>query len=434
MEIIEPADIQAEQIVIGSAMNDYNDLEEMISSLSKQDFYDIRHVIIFDSIAELKNSGDVPRFQDICLHLDRLSKLEKAGGAEYIKNLEVSSRGIQIKYYIEKIKEARKKRDLIKIAKKMISSEDSSKRITEKAIAEIISIETEKLNKPKKISETVSLSTYKEQYARYQNGEQTIKGTLTGWKRLDSLLGGLRKQELIILGARPSMGKSEVISQLAINLSIAKVPTLIFSMEMTVNQICNRLVARWFGIRAQNLEQGMLTQQQYSMLCQNWSQFESACQHLTLDTSPSLTTNQIKHKITMEIMSNNIQVVLIDHLSKIGGKGISRYEKITDDVGDIKRIAQEMDIPIILAAQLNRNVVNKENPRPNMADLRDSGAIEQDADKIILIHRPDYYKKDDSPGIVEFIVDKNREGERDIVKMFYCIDKQRLSELSYDKE
>jgi replicative DNA helicase len=437
-----PMDLLAEQICIGACITQHQSLELVFDRIDDGAFYDTRHKILFSCIKKFYKAGDNPKFTDIIIELERDGLIDTAGGVEYVKQLEVRTRNSEIRYYIKVLEDTQVKRNLIFLGQNLLSPHtDDPLELLEDASKALSGISSGNENPPTCLADV--LSNYREDVTIFDhfiqrkrdkdNGKSVLGGVPTGWPNLDIELDGLWKKELVILGARPSMGKSEVMVQMILAMIKKGIKVMLFSLEMSKEQVAQRLVGMVSGVHSSKVIRGNFNEEEAQRIDEARNLFKSYQHNLIIDDCCNIKAHQIKARLRRQVSSSGVQVAMVDHLSRIPApaSGMNQYQLVTENVGAMKMMAQELDMPVVLAAQLNRAVTGRQVTIPNMADLRDSGAVEQDADKILLIHRPDYYDKLDRPGLVQIIIEKNREGSRKTMSYSYCSETQAFSELSY---
>ena len=439
-----PQDLEAEQICIGASLTHGHSLELVLDRLDDQHFYDPRHKIIVSYLKKFYLSGDNPRFTDLVRALGKDNLLADAGGSQYIKGIEVSTRHAEIKYYIDQLEETCSQRQFLLLANKMLSAKGKSTELIQEATDELATIGVSQKNPPRCMTDHLNdfrdgqsfFEHFEKRMQDKREGKSALTGIPTGWRSLDLMLNGLEKRELIILGARPSMGKTEVAVQALYSMCSRGIKVMFFSLEMSATQILNRMIGICTGIHSSRILRLDLTQEEVERIKAARPLIEKVTNNLWIDEVANSPAAGIRARLKREVAANGIELCMVDHLSKIASPtaGLLEYQKITENVGAMKALAQECNVPLILCAQLRRLNEGEKVTPPDMHHLRDSGAVEQDADKILLIHRPDYYDEYSHPGKVIILVRKNREGERSHVDFFYDVKTQRFAEVDYNVE
>ena len=274
-----------------------------------------------------------------------------------------------------------------------------------------------------------------ERIAELRKNKGALRGLKTGFIDIDKKTAGFQKGDLIIIGARPAMGKTTMAQNLAYNIaSINKKGVLFFSMEMAANEIVDRIISDISDVDNWKMRTGNLTDEEFSRIGDSLDEFDEL--PIYIDDTSSLTILEIRNKARRAMHDHEIGVVIIDYLQLITGsdryKG-NRVQEITEISRGLKILARELEIPVIALAQLSRNVTGRDDPRPVLSDLRDSGSIEQDADLVMFLHRPDYYKKPDEEdtNITELIIRKHRHGAIGTIELYFDGAKSRF--MSLDK-
>jgi len=440
MKVCEiPSDTEAEKFVLGSALTHFDDLDLIMDKLREEMFFENQHSLIFKALEEIWVQEKKVSYLDVAKVMATNNTLEKAGGVSYLKDLEIQYSGASMVIYCDAIIEAWKRRKLVLMyhsALKMANGGLGSKELVEICDEALMLINGHAENKPATLSEILSnfdgarsmADVIEEKYTNFRDGKSNItKGISSGYEGIDNLLGGFINKRLTILGARPSMGKSEFIVQMVSSIINKNETVMVFSMEMTKEEWVDRLV----GISASVHFSGFnrLSEMKKDQIIESIKWLQNKGGNLIIDDQANLTAEQIKARARREICKRDVKAIFVDHLGLVEQKGNSRYEKVSEISRKLKVMAKELDIPVFCLCQLNRKVEAREKATPTMSDLRDSGSIEQDADSVLLLHRPDYYDKNDSPGLVKIIVDKNRHGERGVVRFGFNKDTALLAEI-----
>jgi replicative DNA helicase len=267
-----------------------------------------------------------------------------------------------------------------------------------------------------------------------KNEEKVITGTPSGFIDLDMLTTGFHPSDLVIIAARPGMGKSSFMLSIALNLAFEeKVPLAIFSLEMSKEQLVMRMLSMLSGVGLQNIRKGFISEEDWRKLLN--SALELSSRDIYIDDTPTLSTTELRIKSRKLKKEKGVGIIFVDYLQLLRPphRRSSRQEEVAEISRNLKALAKEIQVPVIALAQLSRQVEHRSDKRPQLADLRESGQIEQDADLILFIHRPEYYKKNPSPeeeGIAEIIVAKQRQGPTGIVKLAFMKDTTMFKSLS----
>ena len=405
---ILPHSVEAEQSVIGSMLMDKDAILSATEVLTSEDFYTKQHAMFFEAIVELYNEGKAIDFVTLQNRLKEKGAPPELYSIEVIRDMFNSvPTSINAKQYAEIVGDKAVLRQLIKITEDIQNScyvgkekledimEFSEKKIFEitqkRNISEFVSIQQIVLNALDKIEQA-------------SKTKGNVTGIATGYYDLDYKTSGLQPSDFILIGARPSMGKTALVLNLADYIAVRnKVPTAIFSLEMSKEQLVNRMLS----MEARDLQDG------------DWEKLiESATDigrsGLIIDDTPGITIGELRSKCRKYKMEHDLKLVIIDYLQLMSGNGKtdSRQQEISEISRSLKGLARELSVPVIALSQVNRACETRPDHRPIMSDLRESGSIEQDADVIMFLYRDEYYNKDseDNKGKAELIIAKQRNG------------------------
>ncbi len=424
MELVTPHNLEAEMAVLGSIFIDESLVAEIIDELYPEDFYDNKNKIIFNTIVSLYNEGKNIDLTSVVSALEIKGLFSQAGGMDYLNTIvNYNYSAINVGTYVDLVHEAALKRVTINaltdLAQKGYSPEKNANEYLTK-VEEVIF----DLSKRRKTSNFVPItevtSIVKEKLTRNLNQTGDITGLSTGFSNLDHATLGFQPEQLIILAARPAMGKSALAMNIAVNAAQAnkngKAVVACFSLEMGMDQLVERMIAADGLLHLQSIKTGQLTGQEPR-------QYQASCEklnHLNLyfDDSSLITLEDIRTKCRKLKASPGLDLVVIDYLQLIDGTGSgakSRQEEVSKISRGLKMMARELQIPVLALAQLSREVEKRDDKKPIMADLRDSGSIEQDADIVMFLYREEYYNKNKTeenkpsqPAILS--IAKNRSG------------------------
>lgn len=415
---IPPHDVEAEQAVLGSMLTDKEAIVSAIEVLRPEDFYRDDNKTIFKAISNIYAKGGAVDIITVKDELTTMAKLEAIGGLQYLAELpEKVPTTANVEKYIKIVEEKSLLRSLIKDANNLLdlgySQTEDSTNIIESAQSKMFDMLQRKSQKGyEEISKILSNSL--EEISKLSANDAKIRGTSTGYPDLDELLSGLKKTELILLAARPAMGKSAFALNIATNVAIrARVPVVIFSLEMSKEQCAHRILCSQAMVDSRDFENGNLQDKDWQKIAVASGEIAESA-GIFIDDTPGITVGEIRAKCRKLKLEKNIGLIVIDYLQLIQGntRTNSREQEIAEISRSLKIIAKEVDVPIIALSQLSRALEARENHRPMLQDLRESGSIEQDADIVMFIYREDYYRKDEAPptNIAEIIVAKNRSG------------------------
>ncbi len=411
---------EAEQSVLGTVFLDPKIIVSLMDQLNNDDFFEQSHIFIYQAMKDLYQENLKIDFASVASKLEQTQNLAKSGGMKYILDLaDFVPSTAHIETYIDLVKDGSLKRQVIQLAGEIL--EEGYKGDTE--AKEYLTLAEERifaLAQKRKTSAFAIISDVikevKEKTERNRSKKGGITGLHTGFENLDRLTAGLQPEELIILAARPSMGKSALAMNLALNVAKhnkeGKGGVAIFSLEMSNEQLAARMLSTESNVENNKIKTGNLTSKE-------WQHLEGGIQSLSLlniafDDSASVTVADIRAKCRKLSQENKLDFVIIDYLQLIKGdeKSGNRQEEVARISRSLKQMARELKIPILALSQLSREVEKREDKRPVLADLRESGSIEQDADIVMFLYRGDYYVHDidKKTGDVELSIAKNRQG------------------------
>lgn len=418
-----PHNLEAEMSVIGSMILDNSTIDELACLLSPDDFWRDSHQILYRRIVEIRGAGSPVDALILHDHLERSAELGAVGGHDAIgRILEQTPHAANAVYYGQIVKQRSVARSLLEASQETIADIEANlytaDELAERAENRVYAIsDASTTGMTCELSEAVS-----EAYSLFQRrSDGEVLGVGSGWDDLDALLDGFQPGTLTVIGARPSMGKTAFALNICEHNAIrAGLTPFLVSLEMGRVEVANRLiqsVARIDGFRLKK---------PYLLKDDDRAQLEEARHNLMacnfpIDDTSSRTIGQVAANARRLKSRRGIGLMVVDYLQLIDGDNArdSRQEQVAKISRRLKSLARELHIPIIALSQINRGVEGREDHRPRMADLRESGAIEQDADIVLLLHRPEYYDANDQPGIAEVIVAKNRNGATDNVKLVF---------------
>jgi len=419
----QPFNIEAEISVLGSMLLDNEAINLVTELLRTDNFYKTSHQYIFDTIVNLYSKNNAVDLVILKDELKKQSLLEKVGGAEYLMELEESvPLASNVEYYAKIVREKTIKRDLItataKIQQEAYNDSLESDELLDIAEKEIFDITQRKFSSPTTKLFNILHDTF-DHISNLHDREGRLTGVSTGYYDLDDITSGLQNSELIIIAARPSMGKSSLVLNIAEHAGTKeKKPTLIFSMEMSAQQVAQNILCSTAKIDAHLLRTGKLDDNQFSNLSLAMGDLSES--EIFIDDTPGLGLLELRAKARRLKLQHNIQMIIVDYLQLMEGrKEENRQQEISGISRGLKALARELEVPVIAVSQLNRSVETRDGHTPRMSDLRESGSIEQDADVIILLHREDYYDPTKRPGEVDLNIAKQRNGPTGKVKLTF---------------
>ena len=420
---VPPQDIEAEQAVIGSMLTDQEAVSSAIETLKPEDFYREDNKIIYEAILNIYNRAEPIDIITLKAELSSMNKLEAVGGLEYIAVLpDKVPTTANVDRYIKIVEEKSMLRNLIKTANEILSmgyeqTEDVEDvmDIAEKKIFDVMQRKSQKGYTSIKDILVESFAKLEELY----NQKQHVTGVPTGFIDLDKMTAGLHGSEFILIAARPAMGKSAFALNIgAYAATRANVPVAIFSLEMSKDQVGNRILCSEALVDSNNVRTGELNDEELSKLAETSGELSQA--QIYVDDTPGISVMEIRAKCRKLKLEKDIGLVIIDYLQLVQGSGktSSREQEIAEISRSLKILAKELDVPVIALSQLSRAVEARPDHRPMLSDLRESGSIEQDADIVMFLYRDDYYNEDsEKKNIAEVIIAKQRAGSTGTVEL-----------------
>ncbi len=425
-----PNNIEAEKSVLGACFLSKYALAKACETLDSTKFFDDKHAKIFAAMNKLNNNKIPLDTITLTTELQKTNELNEVGGVEYLTEIMTFVPvATNIDYYIKSVEEASLLRGLIETASSIASdgynTEEDVNDILDNAERKIFSIvKNRKSSEFKSIQEVMAQAESNLEKLAETKGEVT--GLPTGWYDLDKLTAGLHENQFIIIAARPAMGKTAFALNLATNVAINTGKTVaLFNLEMGAEQLANRIISSLGQIEGYKLQTGKLLNEDWKRVSEAVSQLENT--NIFIDDTPGITIGEIKSKCRrLASGEKGLSLVIIDYLQLIsGGKnyGANRQQEVSDISRSLKTLAMELNIPIIALAQLSRAVEGREDKRPLMSDLRESGSIEQDADIVSFLYRDDYYNKEarneENTSISELIIGKHRNGPTATIELLF---------------
>ncbi len=401
MSAMPPVDIEAEKAVLGAMMKSDDAVSDVIDVLRADDFYEKAHQEIFKVMVELYRKSVGIDIMTTYSALNEMKLTELVGGMTYLSKLVndviVASNA---KFYAESVLAKSRMRALIKeadaIRGKATEPGETAEDVLDFAEQRIFEIAHRSQKRAYQDINDVFVENFKRMQELERN-KGAIPGITTGFREVDKILGGLHKTDLIVLAARPGMGKTSFALNIAQHAAEAGHSVMIFSMEMPAEQLGTRILSMAASVEMEHIKNGTLSQDEWFALSEAQDSFEDL--KLTVDDTSALSILEMKNKCRRLKAEKGLDLLIIDYLQlmSMGGKVENRVQEIAALTRNIKIMAKELDCAIVLLSQLSRNAEQRSDHRPQLSDLRDSGAIEQDADVVIFLKRDDYYEKEDGP-------------------------------------
>lgn len=442
---VPPNSIEAEKAVLGAMMIDRLAIPQAIEMLSEDSFYQLSHQKIFASITKLSNNGMTPDIITVTEDLKSRGDLDNVGGISYLSEINhLTPTSAFIEQHARIVQEKYLKRQLIDTAKNILASayDDSTDALDEVDVAErlIFEIAEKRLKKSYQSMNALLKDAYELISQLSHRDKSKLTGVPSGYTELDHLLGGFQKSDLIIIAARPSMGKTALALSMARNAAVIhKASVAFFSIEMSSLQLVIRLISSESRIDQQKVRTGSINQEDDHRIVKGLNVLSHA--QIYVDDSPMLSILELRAKCRRLKAEHDIQLVFVDYLQLLAApKAESREREISLISASLKQIAKELNVPVVALAQLNRSVESRTDKRPMLSDLRESGSIEQDADVVMFVNRPEQYgqmhyddaNKTPTQGTAEIIVGKQRNGPVGSIRLAFHKNFARFENLATD--
>lgn len=436
---VPPQSLDAEKSLLGAVLIDDEVLADATEFVHVGDFYDKRHNIIFGGMMRLYEKHKPVDLLTLTDELKRKKELDIVGGSAYLTELTTYvPTAANASSYAEIVAQKAVRRRLIKasgdISELGYDEATTTQELLEKAEAELFSVSDQSLKQDVVSLESILTESFDRMEELHRNKGQ-LRGIRTGYRDLDNMTAGLQRSDLVILAARPAMGKTTLVTNLAYNVAtIAKEPVLFFSLEMSKEQLVDRMLADASGVDAWNIRTGNLNEDDFAKLADAMGEMAEA--PIFIDDTPGLSVLEMRTKARRVNHDRPLGLIIVDYLQLLQSSGNhqgNRVQEVSEISRGLKLIARELNVPLIALSQLSRSVESRTPPIPQLADLRESGSIEQDADIVSFIYRPGYYEPDNPEveNITELIIAKHRNGPVGKVELYFH--PERLRFMSLDK-
>lgn len=431
----QPNNPEAEASLLGAILIDADALVKIADSISPDVFYDPRHKHIYEAVQRLYEKRSPIDVLTLADQLRSNEALELVGGASYLTELtNFVPTAAHVEQYAQIVAQKALRRRLIKASQEIVDlSYDESKalnELVEEAESQLFQVSQTQV-KQSVISLEAILAESFERLDDLHKDKNKLRGVPTGFRDLDNVLAGLQPSDLFILGARPSMGKTVLSLNIAHNVAmLSKLPVLIFSLEMSKEQLVDRLLSMESGVDAWALRTGNLNDNDFDKIGTAMGSLSEA--PIYIDDTPGITVSDLRTKARREAHQHPLGLIVVDYLqlmsggSRFGGSD-NRVQEISEISRGLKGVARELNVPLLALSQLSRSVESRNPPHPQLADLRESGSIEQDADVVAFIYREEYYNPDtERKAITDIMIKKHRNGPTGNVELYFDKDKQRF--------
>lgn len=435
---IPPQNIEAEISLLGSILIDSEVIITVADKVSENSFYEKRHGIIFRAMLKLYESNKPIDLLTLSSFLRDTTELEDVGGASYLTELtNAVPTAAHAEHYADIVAEKSMRRKLIRASEDIVAlsfeeQASSVQEILEQAEKRLFSV-SQQHTKNDLVSIEQILAEGFDRLDELHKNKGRLRGLKTGWKDLDNMTAGLQRSDLIILAARPAMGKTTLVGNLIQNVaSHEKQAVLFFSLEMSKDQLVDRMLASESGVDAWNIRTGNLSDEDFEKLGQAMGSLSEA--PIYIDDTPGITVLEMRTKARREAQKHPLGLIVIDYLQLMsgsrGGGEFNRVQEVSEISRGLKLIARELNVPVVALSQLSRSVENRSPQIPQLADLRESGSIEQDADIVAFLYREDYYNPEtDRQHITDLIIAKHRNGPTGRVELYFHPEKLKFLSL-----
>ena len=436
---IPPQNVDAEASLLGSILIDEEAMIKVASGIKDDDFYEQRHRDIYSAMLKLY---EMRKPIDLLTLSDRLrdeGNLETIGGASYLTELtNLVPTAAHIEHYADIVKQKATRRKLLKAAEEIVTlSYEDEKTVDDllgEAEARLFAVSQKHIKQDLTSLEQILTESF-DRLDELHRDKNKIRGIPTGFRDLDNILAGLQRSDLFILAARPAMGKSTFAMNIAHHIAAKeKLAVLYFSLEMSKEQLVDRLLAAEAGIDSWNLRTGNLSDRDFDSLGHAMGALSEA--QLYIDDTPGLSVLELRTKARREAQKHKLGLIMIDYLQLMSGSaksGDNRVQEISEISRGLKAIARELNVPLVALSQLSRSVESRSPQIPQLSDLRESGSIEQDADIVAFIYREDYYNPEtDRQHITDILIKKHRNGPTGSVELYFH--PERLQFLTIEKQ
>lgn len=435
---LPPQSLDAEMSLLGAVLIDEEVLADVCEHVSAKDFYDKRHATIFKAMMRLYERHKPVDLLTLTDELKKKDELDTIGGMAYLTELtNYVPTAAHAEAYAEMVASKAMRRRLIKasadISELGYNEDTNIQELLERAEAELFSVSDQSLKQDLVSLEAILTESF-DRIEELHRSKGTLRGIRTGYRDLDNMTAGLQRSDLIVLAARPAMGKTTLVTNLAYNVAtVAKQPVLFFSLEMSKEQLVDRMLADASGVDAWNIRTGNLSDDDFSKLSEAMGEMAEA--PIYIDDTPGLSVLEMRTKARRAAHDQPLGLIIVDYLQLMQASGRTdgnRVQEVSEISRGLKLIARELNVPVIALSQLSRSVESRSPQIPQLADLRESGSIEQDADIVMFIYREAYYNPEtDRENITDLIIAKHRNGPTGRVELYFH--PERLRFMSLDK-
>jgi replicative DNA helicase len=434
-----PQSVDIEASLLGAILIDPDAIVKVADVIRPIDFYDDRHRTIYESALRLYEQRSPIDVLTLSEELKADGALKEVGGGAYLTQLtNTVPTATNAEQYAAIVATKSIRRRLITVSNEIAQIGHDEKRtiaeLVEEAESKLFEVSQRHVGNDISSIESILAASFDRLDALHKD-KGTIRGVSTGFKDMDSKLAGLQKSDLLILAARPAMGKTAMALNLAQNISVkSKVPVLLFSLEMSKEQLVDRMLASEAGVNSWNLRTGNMSDSDFEKIGHAMGSLSEA--ELYIDDTPGITVSELRTKARREAHKHELGLIIVDYLQLMSGGakfsgGNNRVQEISEISRGLKLVARELNVPLIALSQLSRSVESRSPQIPQLSDLRESGSIEQDADVVMFLYRDDYYNPDTSekPNILDVFISKHRNGPTGRVELYFDRERQKMMNL-----
>jgi replicative DNA helicase len=421
-----PHSLEAERAVLSACLRSQEAMGEAAEIVTAEDFHAARHRAVWEALAELTRRGEPPDAVTVAVELEKLGKLSDVGGPAAVDELlDVASSPANIVYHARIVAERARLRRLIevshRIARDAYEATSDSSELLDGAQSELFSLSQDAESRGYRSLRDLATVTFQHIQEAYQRGDK-MTGVPTGFSHLDAMTGGLQASDLIIVAGRPAMGKTSFALNLAYNAARRhEAPVGVFSLEMSSEQLCMRLISCQGRLDNHAVRTGRLRHTDWPRLTQTLGELTNT--PLYIDDTSSISLLELRSKARRMVQYHGVKMIIVDYLQLInaGVRSESRQQEISLISRSMKGLAKDLNVPIVCLSQLSRAVESRHGNRPMLSDLRESGAIEQDADLVMFVYRQEVYEPEnpDVQNVAEIIIGKHRNGPIGMVKLHF---------------
>ncbi len=433
---IPPHSVEAEESILGGILLDNTAIDLVLERINSDDFYKASHQAIFKAVTKIAERREPIDIITLSAELKTMNELDRAGGLDYLGKLStIVPSSANVGYYAGLVKNFSLRRSMINEASAIITGafndQKNIKEFLDESEQKILGVSDERINKAftpvgEVVTESITL------IGKLAENKQLVTGVSTGYEQLDKMTAGFQKSDLIIIAARPSMGKTALALNMAQWVGIHENKAVaVFSLEMSKEQLVLRMLCSEARVNNQSVRTGFLKDRDFPKLLDAGSKISEA--PVYIDDTPAITVTELRAKSRRLHRENPLSLIVVDYLQLMKSPAYqkSREQEISDISRSLKALAKELSVPVVALSQLNRSVESRNDKRPLMSDLRESGAIEQDADLIMFIYRDEVYNEETADkGIAEILLAKHRSGPTGVVRLAFSANHTRFDNLA----